>query len=80
MRKGVRSRGRRAPLRFGDRVQLRVARLVIQATVSGDRGFRDGRQVVWITWIDPAGETMDRDCYADELTIVRRARPTSRIA
>lgn len=73
-------RGTRAPLRFGDRVQLRVARLVITATVIGERGFREGRQAVALSWIDQAGQTQTLDWFADELTVVRRARSSSRIA
>jgi hypothetical protein len=80
-RQGTRSRrGGRAPLRLGDRVQLRVAFLVIQATVIEERGYRDGRQAVAITWVDQADQTQKLDCFADELTIVRRFRPSSRIA
>ncbi len=79
-RKNVRSKRGRAPLRFGDRVQLRVARLLITATVTEDRGYLGGRQVVMITRVDPAGQTQTSDCYADELTIVRRFRPSARTA
>lgn len=43
----------------------------------GDRGFRDGRHAVVITWVDPAGQTQKLDCFADELTVVRRAGPSS---
>lgn len=50
---------------------------MIRATVVGDRGLRDGRQFVVITWVDQAGETQKLDCFADELTVVRRAGPSS---
>lgn len=79
-RKDARGKRGRAPLRLGDRVQLRIARLLITATVTQDRGYLGGRQVVMISNLDPAGQLQTRDCFADELTIVRRARPTSRIA
>jgi len=79
-RKDVRSRLGRAPLRFGDRVQLRIARLLITATVTEDRGYLGGRQVVMITRLDSGGQAETRDCFADELTIVRRFRPPARIA